>query len=102
MNEYWIYLVDSRQVLNTLLYEPRFLSITPDTGTIDIIATNTSYPFVIKIFEQLLKTKGKSSEKFRFCLFPIIHNHGLKRFLFLTAFNLFNIRSKISDTEALA
>jgi hypothetical protein len=35
-NEYWIYIVDSRQIMSILNNEPRFLSITPDTGMIDL------------------------------------------------------------------
>ena len=35
-NEYWFYLIDTRQVLHVLNNEPRFLSITPDTGLIDL------------------------------------------------------------------
>ena len=35
-NEYWFYLIDERQVLYVLNHEPRFLSITPDTGLIDL------------------------------------------------------------------
>jgi hypothetical protein len=35
-NEYWFYFIDERQVLHVLSNEPRFLSITPDTGLIDL------------------------------------------------------------------
>ena len=35
-NEYWFYMIDERQVLYVLNHEPRFLSITPDTGLIDL------------------------------------------------------------------
>ena len=35
-NEYWFYMIDERQVLFVLNHEPRFLSITPDTGLIDL------------------------------------------------------------------
>jgi hypothetical protein len=35
-NEYWIYIVDSRHTMSILNNEPRFLSITPDTGMIDL------------------------------------------------------------------
>jgi hypothetical protein len=35
-NEYWFYIIDERQVLHVLNNEPRFLSITPDTGLIDL------------------------------------------------------------------
>ncbi|CBN77500.1 conserved unknown protein [Ectocarpus siliculosus] len=40
-NIYAIYAVDSRQVLNALLMEPRFLSMTPDTGLVDLTAEET-------------------------------------------------------------
>ena len=45
-NEYWLYLVDSRQVLSVLNNEPRFLSMTPDTGMIDLKAANGTFPLV--------------------------------------------------------
>ena len=35
-NEHFVYLVDSRQVFSILMNEPRFLSITPDTGLIEL------------------------------------------------------------------
>ncbi|CAN0348577.1 unnamed protein product, partial [Pylaiella littoralis] len=41
-NIYAIYAVDSRQVLKALLMEPRFLSMTPDTGLVDLTAEETS------------------------------------------------------------
>lgn len=40
-NEYWIYIVDARVVWGVLAQEPRFLSITPDTGLLDLIAVET-------------------------------------------------------------
>jgi hypothetical protein len=40
-NQYWIYAVDSRQFLQILNNEPRFLSITPDTGLIDLSSNET-------------------------------------------------------------
>jgi hypothetical protein len=40
-NQYWIYAVDSRQFLHILNNEPRFLSITPDTGLVDLSANET-------------------------------------------------------------
>ncbi|CAM9668946.1 unnamed protein product, partial [Hapterophycus canaliculatus] len=40
-NLYAIYAVDSRQVLKALLSEPRFLSMTPDTGLVDLDAEET-------------------------------------------------------------
>ena len=40
-NEYWVYAVDSRQVLIVLNNEPRFLSVTPDTGLVDLTSPRT-------------------------------------------------------------
>jgi hypothetical protein len=40
-NEYWVYMVDARQFMSVLNNEPRFLSITPDTGLIDLKAKET-------------------------------------------------------------
>jgi hypothetical protein len=40
-NQYWVYAVDSRQFLQILNNEPRFLSITPDTGLVDLSANET-------------------------------------------------------------
>jgi hypothetical protein len=40
-NQYWVYLVDSRQFLSILNNEPRFLAITPDTGLIDMDSNET-------------------------------------------------------------
>lgn len=41
-NIYWFYLVYSRLVLHILAGEPRFLAITPDTGLVDLTASETS------------------------------------------------------------
>lgn len=41
-NVYWLYLVAPQQVLRILAGEPRYLSITPDTGLIDLTAAETS------------------------------------------------------------
>jgi hypothetical protein len=41
-NIYWLYLVAPEQVLSILAGEPRFLSITPDTGMVDLTAEETS------------------------------------------------------------
>lgn len=41
-NQYWVYAVDSRQLLTVLNNEPRFLAITPDTGLIDLTVAETS------------------------------------------------------------
>lgn len=40
-NEYWIYILDARVVWGVLAQEPRFLSITPDTGLLDLTAVET-------------------------------------------------------------
>ena len=40
-NQYWVYLIDSRQALAVLNNEPRFLSITPDTALVDLEAAET-------------------------------------------------------------
>jgi hypothetical protein len=42
-NEYWFYIIDERQVLHVLNNEPRFLSITPDTGLIDLHIIHNNY-----------------------------------------------------------
>lgn len=41
-NVYWLYLVAPEQVLSILAGEPRYLSISPDTGLVDLTATETS------------------------------------------------------------
>jgi hypothetical protein len=41
-NVYWLYLVDARHVMSVLSHEPRFLSITPDTGKVELDAKETS------------------------------------------------------------
>jgi hypothetical protein len=41
-NVFWLYLVDARQVMSVLSHEPRFLSITPDTGKVELDAKETS------------------------------------------------------------
>lgn len=41
-NEYWMYAIDTRQFLAVLMNEPRFLSIAPDLGLVDLQATETS------------------------------------------------------------
>jgi hypothetical protein len=40
-NEYWIYLVDTRQFITILMHEPRFLTIAPDLGLVDLSADET-------------------------------------------------------------
>lgn len=58
-NEYWIYLVDSRQVMTVLNNEPRFLSITPDTGQLDLNADET-FPLVREFLQSEIKKLGKT------------------------------------------
>ena len=41
-NVYWVYLVAPQQVLRILAGEPRYLSISPDTGLVDLTAPETS------------------------------------------------------------
>ena len=60
-NEYWIYLVDSRQVMAVLNNEPRFLSITPDTGQIDLTAEETTLA-VKSLFAKLIEQQGKTNK----------------------------------------
>lgn len=59
-NEYWVYLVDSRQVMAVLNNEPRFLSITPDTGQIDLQAEETTST-VKSLFLHLIRQQGKTN-----------------------------------------
>ena len=42
-NEYWVYAVDTRQAMGILNNEPRFLSITPDTGLVDLTDASGKY-----------------------------------------------------------
>ncbi|CAN0307842.1 unnamed protein product, partial [Ectocarpus sp. 6 AP-2014] len=58
-NIYAIYAVDSRQVLNALLMEPRFLSMTPDTGLVDLTAEETGR-FVRTLARHQASVEGKS------------------------------------------
>ncbi|KAI2500997.1 hypothetical protein MHU86_13471 [Fragilaria crotonensis] len=60
-NEYWVYLVDLRQVMSVLNNEPRFLSITPDTGQIDLLAEETT-PAVKSLFSRLIEQQGKTNK----------------------------------------
>jgi hypothetical protein len=58
-NEYWIYLVDTRQFIAILMNEPRFLSIAPDLGLVDLTVAETST--VIKhIANYEMQRQGKS------------------------------------------
>jgi hypothetical protein len=57
-NEYWIYLIDARQIMAVLNNEPRFLSITPDTGMVDLMAEETT-PVVRALFHRIIQQQGK-------------------------------------------
>jgi hypothetical protein len=57
-NQYWIYAVDSRQVLAVLNNEPRFLSITPDTGLVDLTVAETDKAVKVLAQSQIQK-QGK-------------------------------------------
>lgn len=58
-NQYWIYLVDARQFVTILMREPRFLSITPDLGLIDLTVRETS-PVVKHIAQHEIARQGKA------------------------------------------
>jgi hypothetical protein len=58
-NQYWIYAVDSRQFLGILNNEPRFLSITPDTGLVDL-STNETDDAVKKIALHEIQKQNKT------------------------------------------
>jgi len=68
-NQYWIYAVDSRQVLTVLNNEPRFLSVTPDTGLVDLTANETDLAVKELAFSQIRK-QGKND--FDKVAFPIV------------------------------
>jgi hypothetical protein len=52
-NEYWIYLVDSRQFITLLMNEPRFLSIAPDLGLCDLEAEETGSIVKLLAFHEI-------------------------------------------------
>lgn len=58
-NEYWLYLVDARQVLSVLNNEPRFLSITPDTGLVEL-KSNGTFPLVRDFLTTHLKQSSST------------------------------------------
>mmetsp|Transcript_9062 Transcript_9062/g.20757 ORF Transcript_9062/g.20757 Transcript_9062/m.20757 type:complete len:246 (-) Transcript_9062:1653-2390(-) len=68
-NVYWIYAVDSRQFSTILFNEPRFLSITPDLGLIDLGAEETS-PLVRFIADREIAKQNKTD--FSHVAFPIV------------------------------
>jgi hypothetical protein len=68
-NEYWMYLVDTRQFLTILLNEPRFLSIAPDLGLVDLVADETG-PVVRHVAEHERERQGKTDGTV--AAFPIV------------------------------
>lgn len=66
-NEHFVYLVDSRQVLTTLMKEPRFLSITPDTGIVEL---KHSSPLIQEIAKHEI-VKGSFTDMDRI-VFPLV------------------------------
>jgi hypothetical protein len=68
-NVYWIYAVDSRQFVTILFNEPRFLSITPDLGLIDLNANETS-PLVQYIANHEINKQNKTDHSH--VAFPIV------------------------------
>ena len=68
-NQYWIYLVDTRQFITILMKEPRFLSIAPDLGLVDLNVRETS-PVVKYIAEHEMKKQGKTNSSY--IGFPIV------------------------------
>ena len=68
-NEYWIYLVDSRQFFSILMKEPRFLSISPDLGLVDLEASETS-PCVKHFALSQIKKQNKTDSTA--VAFPIV------------------------------
>jgi hypothetical protein len=68
-NQYWIYLVDTRQFLTILMKEPRFLSITPDLGLVDLTVRETS-PVVKYVAAHEISKQGKTNSSY--IGFPIV------------------------------
>jgi hypothetical protein len=68
-NQYWIYAVDSRQFLHILNNEPRFLSITPDTGLVDL-STNETDDAVKKVALHEIQKQHKTDVTH--AAFPIV------------------------------
>ncbi|CAM9287427.1 unnamed protein product, partial [Laminaria digitata] len=58
-NIYAVYAVDSRQALATLLLEPRYLSMAPDTGLVDLAAEETDQS-VRELVRHQAGVEGKS------------------------------------------
>ena len=68
-NQYWLYAVDSRQFITILNNEPRFLSITPDTGLVDLTADQTDE--TVKILAQHEIDRQNKTDSSRVA-FPIV------------------------------
>jgi hypothetical protein len=68
-NQYWMYLVDKRQFLTILMMEPRFLSIAPDLGLVDLTVKETS-PVVKHIAAHEITKQGKQNSSY--VAFPIV------------------------------
>jgi hypothetical protein len=68
-NEYWMYLIDTRQFIAILMNEPRFLSIAPDLGLVDLTAAETS-AVVKHIANYEIQKQGKSDASS--VAFPIV------------------------------
>lgn len=68
-NQYWIYLVDTRQFITILMKEPRFLSIAPDLGLVDLTVRETS-PVVKYIAQHEIAKQGKTDSNY--IAFPIV------------------------------
>jgi hypothetical protein len=69
-NQYWMYLVDTRQFLTILMKEPRFLSITPDLGLVDLTVRETS-PVVKHIATHEIMKQGNKTNT-SYVGFPIV------------------------------
>ena len=62
-NEYWVYAVDTRQAMGILNNEPRFLSITPDTGLVDLTDASGKYttPLLKTFMRNEIEKQNKSN-----------------------------------------
>mmetsp|Transcript_62900 Transcript_62900/g.180965 ORF Transcript_62900/g.180965 Transcript_62900/m.180965 type:complete len:354 (-) Transcript_62900:113-1174(-) len=72
-NQYWMYLVDTRQFITILMKEPRFLSIAPDLGLVDLTVPETSAA-VKHIVQHQVSTRPeqKSKTNIDYAAFPIV------------------------------
>jgi hypothetical protein len=68
-NEYWMYLVDQRQFLSILMHEPRFLTIAPDLGLVDLQAEETG-SVIRHIAKHQMERQGKTDTSA--IAFPIV------------------------------